>query len=643
MCGIAGFLGNFGAGACERLQLSLAHRGPDGVGIFEDAQQSVGLVHRRLSIIDLSQAARQPMEAVGGRYTVVFNGEIYNFKQLAVELKFKHYDFNMASDTAVLGPLYDMLAFEDMLDKLEGMFAFAIWDAKAKELVIARDGLGIKPLYYADVPNRGLIFASELKALLPFVNTAGDPDVEALADYMTLLWSPGERTMVKGIKKLRPGHALKAKMDKNGKVAIREWRWYTPPLPKRDGDGHGVYDSFISPATVRDLLQDVVEEQCVSDVPVGAFLSGGVDSSAIVAAMVKGGMPPAQTYCIGFSDAGMAGEGFSDDMTYARKVAKLLKVPLKPIVVDAKGILNRLPDLAFTLDEPQADPAPLLVRDICAAARADGIKVMMSGTGGDDVFSGYRRHVTARLRQRLGGWNNLSANVLNGISGMAGKMGAVALERRSGRLAGLLKGNDEAFLKGAFMTNSQPDAWHLLRADWRESLKDGWRNALDEAREESAGHDLLNRVLYMELFGFLPDHNLNYGDKASMAEGVEVRVPLIDRRLLKLMANVDPRRKLRGLTGAKHMLKQAMRHELPHDVLYRSKAGFGAPIRSWLVGDGKALVEDTLFANPIAKDWFDPKALMAFWHATKHGKVDGAYTILAVCMAVWWRERVGKA
>lgn len=642
MCGIAGFLGNFGNGVTERLEQALAHRGPDGVGIFEDKEHSVGLVHRRLSIIDLSQAARQPMEAVGGRYQVVFNGEIYNFKQLAVELKFKHYDFNMASDTAVLGPLYDMLAIEDMLDKLEGMFAFAIWDAKAKEMVIARDGLGIKPLYYADVPNRGLMFASELKALLPFVGAGSEPDVEALADYLTLLWSPGERTMVRGIKKLRPGHALKAKMDKNGKVAIREWRWYTPPLPKRDAKGKGVYDDFISPATVRDLLQDVVEEQCVSDVPVGAFLSGGVDSSAIVAAMVKGGMPPAQTYCIGFSDAGMAGEGFSDDMTYARKVAKHLKVPLKPIVVDAKGILNRLPDLAFTLDEPQADPAPLLVRDICAAARADGIKVMMSGTGGDDVFSGYRRHVIARARQMLGDWRKPAVKGLHAVEWGAGKFGLKNIQRRAGGVAGLFGVDDDTFLKNAFMTNSNADAWHLLRADWREGLKDGWRNALDEAREESEGHDLLNRLLYMELFGFLPDHNLNYGDKASMAEGVEVRVPLIDRRLLKLMANVDPRRKLRGLTGAKYMLKQAMRHELPHDVLYRSKAGFGAPVRSWLIGDGKALVEDTLFSTTLAKEWFDPQALMAFWHATKHGKVDGAYTILALCMAVWWRERAGK-
>ncbi len=637
MCGIGGFLGTFGAGACDTLQRALAHRGPDGSGVFEDADAGVGLVHRRLSIIDLSDAASQPMPGVNDRYTVVFNGEIYNFKQLAVELTFQRYAFNMASDTAVLAPLLDAFGPDAMLDKLEGMFAFAIWDKQARELFLARDGLGIKPLYYADVPGKGLVFASEMKALLPFVDVSAEPDVAALADYLTLLWSPGERTLLRGVKKLRPGHALKAKLDKTVKLILREWRWYIPPLPKVDK--HGPVYNVVTPEQVRGALQQVVTEQCVSDVPVGAFLSGGVDSSAIVAAMVRGGIRPAQTYCIGFSDAGMAGEGFSDDMTYARQVAKHLDVPLKPIVVDAKGLLERLPDLAFTLDEPQADPAPLLVRDICAAARADGIKVLMSGTGGDDVFSGYRRHVIARLRQRLGGLRGGASMMLNGVERGAALLGMKAVQRRAEGVARLLSLDDDAFLKAAFMTNSRPDTWTLLREDWRHELASGWRNALDDAREESAGHDLLNRLLYMELFGFLPDHNLNYADKASMAEGVEVRVPLIDRRLLNLMATANPALKLKGW-HAKWLFKEALRGELPDSILYRSKAGFGAPIRSWLVGDGKALVEDTLLGSATARAWFDGKALLAFWHATKHGQVDGAYAILALCMAVWWKDKV---
>ena len=631
MCGIAGFVGKFDKAALARMGGALAHRGPDGQGLWVDVKAGAGLAHRRLSIIDLSPAASQPMKAVGGRYTVVFNGEIYNFNGIAEHLKAQGYEFNMNSDTAVLAPLYD-LEGPAMLDRLEGMFAFAIWDSRTRELFVARDHAGIKPLYYTRGP-KGFAFGSELKALLPVLEDKGI-DAVAMAEYVTFLWTPGERTMLDGVKKLRPGHYLKVKAGK-GAPKVEDTRWWWPP---QAGTVAGVpaYDRSKTPRGLLGVLDEVVAEQCTSDVPVGAFLSGGVDSSAIVASMVATGNRPAQTYCIGFAGEGMAAEGFEDDLKFAQGVAKHLKVPFKAMTVEMEPLLMRLPELAFMLDEPTADPAPLFVEDIAAEARKDGIKVLLSGTGGDDVFSGYRRHQAARWRQRLGSlapWVGKGAEAIGPLLGSAGG-------RRAGRLSALLEGSDDDFLLGAFMTNSQPDAWKLLKPAHRRGMAKGFVNALTEARAESRGEDLLNRLLYMELFGFLPDHNLNYTDKAAMKAGIEGRVPLTDRRLLAYMADVDPRLKMRG-TDAKWFFKKAVAPRLPRAVITRSKAGFGAPIRTWLRGGkGRAMMEAALFESRFVSEWYDRAALEALWRDTVAGEVDGTYTSLSVAMQGWWAQRM---
>ena len=611
------------------MMVRLAQRGPDGEGEWHDAEAGVALGHRRLSIIDTSAAASQPMRAVKNRYTVSFNGEIYNFKDIVRELKVKGYKFNENSDTAVLCPLYDLYG-PAMLDKLEGMFAFAIWDAKEQVLFVARDHAGIKPLYYAETAG-GIVFASELKALLAVKGLKRGIDSTALAEYMTYLWTPSERTMLQGIKKLRPGHFMRCTL-RGKKVAVEHARWYVPPQAPLT-DGRPQYDTGKTPAQLLRLLDDVIDEQCVADVPLGAFLSGGVDSSAIVASMCATGHKPEQTYCIAFEGAGMASEGFGEDIDYARMVAKRYNVPLNEVKVDAQAILARLPGLAPLLDEPQADPAPLFVQDICSQARRDGLKVLMSGTGGDDIFTGYRRHATARIRQKLG----ILRAPAGHMAGMAASFCEGATRRRAERLSGLLLADDDTFLRLAFSTNSQPDAWRLLKKDWRVQVDNDWFNDLDVAIAESEGQDLVNRLLYAELFGFLPDHNLNYSDKASMISGMEVRVPLIDRRLMQFMADVSPEVKLSGLR-LKSFFKDSLATRLSPDILDRSKSGFGAPVRHWLTGEGKALVEGALFDGGIADEWFDTKAVHHFWLRTCEGQVDGAYTILALCMAVWWYD-----
>jgi asparagine synthase (glutamine-hydrolysing) len=631
MCGIAGLFGNFNPALAGAMAAAQAHRGPDGNGVW--SAPGVTLVHQRLSIIDLSPAAAQPMSAVGERYQVVFNGEIYNYKTLHADLNARGYSYNPNSDTAVLAPLYDMLG-PGMLYRLEGMFAFAIFDTQKNELFIARDHAGIKPLYYAQTP-QGVAFASELKALLKVPGVDTTPDPAALADYLTLLWSPGERTPLKGIKKLRPGHYMVLRHT-NGGVSIDIKKWYSHLLPTLE-NGVPFYHPDRTPEQLLHLLDSVVNEQCIADVPLGAFLSGGVDSSAVVASMVATGHKPAQTYCIGFNDGGMKKEGFSDDLFYAKKVAEGLGVPIKPMMVESKGVLGRLPGLAALLDEPTADPAPLFVEDIAKQARADDIKVLMSGTGGDDIFTGYRRHLSARLRQYAGKNAPLAANLLKTAAPLLQKMKLGGMGRRAGQLAGLLTLDEEKFLRNAFRTNSHPAAWQLLNVDWRRQLAGGWSNALDEAQTESLGQDPVNRLLHMELAGFLPDHNLNYGDKAAMAHGVEVRVPLTDRRLVNFMADVPPTTKLNGL-HLKWMFKQAVKHRLPASVLWRKKAGFGAPVRQWLLGEGRGLVIDTLRSRQA--DWLDNENTKRWFQATLKGEVDGAYTMLAACFIVWWRQKL---
>jgi asparagine synthase (glutamine-hydrolysing) len=350
-----------------------------------------------------------------------------------------------------------------------------------------------------------------------------------------------------------------------------------------------------------------------------------------VASMVATGHRPAQTYCIGFVGDGMADEGF-EDLAYARLVADHVKVPLSEVEIEANQLLDGLLGLASLVDEPTADPAPILVAAIAQRARHDKIKVLLSGVGGDDIFSGYRRHLTARMRERLGPWRGAVA----AASAVAGTLGGGAVCRRAGKLSQLLGESDnDAFLVNSFRTNSVADTMALLRAPAEPSGSLEFDNALTEALEESRGQALLDRMLYMELFGFLPDHNLNYTDKACMAWGIEGRVPLIDRRLIHYMSSVSPALKTKG-HDLKWFFKRAVEARIPPQVLTRTKVGFGAPIRALLThGRGRRLMEDALFASPLVRQLFVRERLECFWQATREGACDGVYAALAIAMIGW--------
>jgi len=392
MCGIAGFQGRFSSDMLRSMGAILAHRGPDDSGEWESAAHGVGLAHRRLSIIDLSEQGHEPMVSSDAATVLTFNGEIYNYRELREGLRSKGRIFRSESDTEVLLQMYEEYGV-GALEKLNGIFAFAIWDARDQSLLVARDQLGVKPLYYSETSS-GFLFASELKALLlcPEVDRSIDPI--ALDQHLAFQWAVAPRTIVSGISKLEPGKAL---LIKDGAIS-REWRYYQ--LPYGQTPMKGSEDEIVE--ELRTRLAASVERQMVSDVPVGAFLSGGLDSSSIVA-LARQLRPDYRMPCysIGFEEEDSL-DGNPADLPYARKVAERLGVDLHAITLTPDVILH-LEKMIYYLDEPQGDPAPINALMIAEQARADGVPVLLSGAGGDDVFSGYRRHYALQL-ERMWGW-----------------------------------------------------------------------------------------------------------------------------------------------------------------------------------------------------------------------------------------------
>jgi asparagine synthase (glutamine-hydrolysing) len=624
MCGIAGYIGLRAPDLLRAMADRMAHRGPDGEGYWTDDNRTVGLAHRRLAIIDPSEAAAQPLASCGGRYEVVFNGEIYNFRILGKRLRQCGYAFNARSDTAVLGPLYDLYGTA-MLPMLNGIFAFALWDRQEEELLVARDAFGIKPLYYTELPGGGIAFASELKALVLVPGLDTQLSCKALSDYLTYLWSPGERTLFRSIRKLPPGTLIRA----SGK-RIEVARWYEPRSRPVVTTRHVRTGELIS--QLNHLMDQVVCDQCMSDVPIGAFLSGGIDSSAVVASMVATGHTPRRTYCIGFDGKGLAEEGFDDDLTHAREVAKFLDVELTPIIVGAPGG-DDFERLVYALDEPQADPAGLYVAAISAAARADGIKVLLGGAGGDDIFSGYRRHKLAAVRARLPAvlGRHLCGTPLTSMA-----IGIGPLKRRIDKLVYTLDGDDETFLVRSFEFSPRSAALECLTRDVIRELQEDETDWLEAAIERSRGLPLVERMLKAEQYGFLPDHNLNYTDKASMAHGIEVRVPLLDQRLVDFASRVPWQLKT-GLTREKWIFRQAVAGRVPRSVLSRKKTGFGGPVRLWIAGHLRSMVEDIIHSRSFReRGLFDTRQVSRILEDTVSGRRDGAYLVLAITLVELW-------
>lgn len=563
MCGIMGSLGV--GGFADADVKFLAHRGPDGSGVYRDGQLFLG--HTRLAIQDTSDAAAQPMESPCGRYVLTYNGEIYNHLQLRSNL-LDDVEFSSTGDTETL--LWGLIKHGvEFLESVNGMYAFGFYDRDEHRLIVVRDPVGIKPLYYT--ATTGLFaFASELKALkgLPGVDLTADPD--ALMAYLQLLYAPGELTPVLGIRKLEPGHiaTVMTEGDSAGQIEIR--RYATEPWRSLN----------VRKATSVDLeavLLAAVERQMLSDRPVGFFLSGGVDSSLIVAMARKILGPNAALPCFTVKSDEMAEEGFVSDLPYARLVAEHVGAELHEVEVGTPTAAE-LAEMVWILDEPQPDFAPLAVRAISRAAASLDIPVLLSGAGGDDIFTGYRRHVagTGRLAHFA-----IRVPVGAFVSRIGRIIPSGSLARRLLRTSIMLEEASRYPTAARFAWLSSAEATELVSTLVALPVSEPVLARLEAKADESGLTNLLDRMLAVEACGFLPDHNLNYTDKMGMIEGVEIRVPYLDKLVIDTAWGMQ-RDLLTDGRQTKIELRNVASRYLPPAILNRAKTGFGGPVVSWL-------------------------------------------------------------
>ncbi len=657
MCGITGYQGAFPAHLLGRMTDAVAHRGPDGQGTWMHGEGigATGLGHRRLAIIDLSEEGRQPMTVdcpICGSHSLadlalVFNGEIYNYRELRTELVARGHSFHSQTDSEVLLHLYAERG-PAMLESLNGIFAFAIRDGRESgqqdglrrgDLFLVRDPLGVKPLYYAATP-QGLLFASELKALLQYQDLPRDLDPVAIHQTLAYLWCPAPRTALASVRKLPPGYAM---VVRAGQVT-RQWSYYD--LPYRGERMAGSAEEIA--AALRDQVAAAVKRQLVADVPVGAFLSGGLDSSSVVA-MMRQAQPGVRPICygLGWDDDGRSTDGMPSDLPFARQVASHLGVELREIVV-GPSICDRLEQVIWLLDEPQADPAPINALLIAEAARRDGMKVLLSGAGGDDIFTGYRRHA-ALAHEWSWRWmpapmRALVAGVARGVAdGGAGLNVQIPLLRRLAKAASYIDLPADRRLAAYFWWSTDALRRGLYTPAFAAKVaeEDTAAPLLESLARIPLERDPIQRLLYLEGKHFLADHNLNYTDKMGMAAGIEVRVPLLDLELVDYAARIPTGYKQRGREG-KAIFRQAMEPLLPREVIHRGKTGFGAPLRRWLSRELKPMVEETLSPCSLnRRGVFDPPSVRRLVDRDRRGQVDGTYTIFAlICIELWCRRFV---
>jgi asparagine synthase (glutamine-hydrolysing) len=632
MCGITGVL-NGNLSAIKIANSIISHRGNDDSGEYINHSFKVGLGHQRLSIIDTSNLGHQPMIGDKGKVVLVFNGEIYNYKELRSDLIRKGFAFKGDSDTEVLLNLY-LSEGVKMLEKLNGIFAFAIWDANIKSLFVARDAFGVKPLYYY---SKGSVFsfASEIKALLVLMPRDRDIDIESINRYLSFLWCPGKGTPLKSVHKLLPGEAIII----NDSSIVDQWLWHQTPALNNSKINKIVNREQAITKTAEKLKQ-AVHRQMVSDVPLGAFLSGGLDSSAVVA-FAKEVNPDIR--CFSIETKGKQDKGVIDDLPYAKRVAKHLNVSLEVISIDSHKMANDLESMVAKLDEPLADPAAFNVFYISQLAKEQGIKVLLSGAGGDDLFTGYRRHYAIQLERY---WSWLPTSIRTRLEKATKGLNANSpVQRRITKMfngAGL---DSSDRLINYFRWSNDSVLQSLYSLDFRQQLMESNSNQVmqDFLEPILMNSSSLDQMLALEQRFFLADHNLNYTDKMSMAAGVEVRVPFLDLDLVDFAGHIPNKFKQRGSVG-KWVLKKAMEPYLPKEVIYRPKTGFGAPLRTWMKHDLRELLGDVLSIESLnRRGLFSAQAVQQLILDNDNDKIDASYTLLSLlCIEIWCRSYIDK-
>jgi asparagine synthase (glutamine-hydrolysing) len=618
MCGIAGFVSLEAKEAEEQLLRRmtgvLTHRGPDGEGFFH--QGPVALGHRRLAIIDLV-TGDQPMSNEDRSVTLVFNGEIYNFRDLRDELETRGCLFRTTSDTEVILAAYEAWGIE-CLSRLRGMFAFAIWDNRRCRLFLARDRVGIKPLVYA-WDGRRLLFASELKAILQDPSVPREMDWEALREYLTLSYIPSPRTILRQIRKLPPASYLLLDLDRGQPEVHRYWDLHFKPnrtLSEADWlDG------------LRWHLQDAVHSHLVSDVPIGTFLSGGLDSSTIVALMAKAVRGPVRTYSIGFDEAEF------DELTYARQVARHYRTEHYEFVVKPNA-MEVLPRLMWQFDEPFADSSALPTYYVAKITR-EHVTVALSGDGGDENFAGYRRYARALgLHKRL---DHLPGVLARSLLRMAARLLPPGV-RGQGYLE--LLGADPVARYFHMVTFQRKETLRqLLTAEARATMAPEVDAAVfRRLAKEGAAPDYLSTLQYLDVQTYLPEDILTKVDRTSMLVSLEARVPLLDHVLMEYVATMPSHLKLNNGSG-KAILKRGMADELPAEILERRKMGFGVPLAIWLRQDLADYTRELLLSQRTQeRGLVEPKAVARLLREHQAGRDRTSQIWSLLCLEEWARR-----
>jgi len=624
MCGIAGIFHVDPATAVvstdlKRMTAVLQHRGPDEGSVYVDG--TVGLGHRRLSIIDVAGGG-QPIFNEDGTKAIVFNGEIYNYAALRDRLVARGHRFATRSDTEVILHAYEEYG-EDCVQHLRGMFAFAIWDAPQRRLFLARDRLGIKPLYYR-WDGRTLLFASELKGILRYPGVPRAIDPLALDDYLTYLYIPSPKTIFQGIHKLRPAHTLTVSL-----AGVQERQYWDVDFAPKDGLSEAEYA-----AGLLDKLRESVAMHLMSEVPLGAFLSGGVDSSAVVGLMAGGLEKPVNTASIGFQEMGF------DELPYARRVSRHFGTHAYEKIVEANAA-KILDVLVWHFDEPFADSSMVPTYYVSQVAR-ERVTVCLSGDGGDENFAGYRRYRFDALENRVR--RLLSEGVCGALFGALAWLYPKAdwlpqVFRAKALLTNLSLSPERAYFQSmSWFTPAMKR--RLYGRELRQAVQ-GYDpfSVMQAYFDRTRGWDPLSRIQYVDIKTNLVDDILTKVDRASMAHSLEVRVPLLDHEVVEYAAGIPAAYKLRRGEG-KYIFKKALEGLLPHDILYRRKMGFSLPLAQWFRGELKRSFEERVLAKgAIVAELVDQAPIRQWWAQHQRGTRDYAPHLWALLVLECWGER----
>ena len=623
MCGITGIVDLAGTSSInERLladmNASLTHRGPDGDGFH--FEPGVGLGHRRLAIIDL-EGGKQPIYNADESVVLTYNGEIYNFKTLVEELEELGYTFRTKCDTEVVVHAWQEWGV-DCLERFNGMFAFALWDRNRQTLFIARDRLGIKPLYYAQLADGRIVFGSELKALLVNPDVPRDIDPRAVEDYLTFGYIPDPRSIYQSVRKLEPGYYLELRRGAATRAPVQYWDVSLERSPNKSASDPDLQ------AELRSHLRAAVDRRLLADVPLGAFLSGGIDSSAVVAMMREVDKTGRILTCsIGFN------EQRYDESKYAKMVADAKQTDHKAETVEAGdfGLLSRLVDL---YDEPYADSSAIPTYRVCELARKH-VTVALSGDGGDENYIGYRRYALFNMEERMRRW--FPGAFRNSVFGMLGRYypkadWAPRVLRGKTTFQALARASQYAYLHGVSIFSEENRDW--LFSDHLKSELQGYRSrdVFDRYINGREFDDPLRMVQYLDFKTYLPGDILTKVDRASMAHSLEVRVPFLDHNYVSWTASLPSAVKLaNGQTKA--ILKSSMEPLLPHDVLYRKKMGFAVPLTLWFRDSlRKQMVDVVTGERLLSTGLFSPSGLSRIADEHTSGKRDHASALWALLM-----------